>query len=95
MDAPPLGSLGGTYGGNPLACRAALAAIEVIEKEGLVTRAQALGARVLDRFRAMQERYKLIGDVRGLGAMVAMELKGPRDEGAGRRGDGADHPRLL
>ena len=74
MDAPPLGSLGGTYGGNPLACRAALAAIEVIEKEGLVARAQELGARVLDRFRAMQERYKLIGDVRGLGAMVAMEL---------------------
>jgi 4-aminobutyrate aminotransferase/(S)-3-amino-2-methylpropionate transaminase len=74
MDAPPLGSLGGTYGGNPLACRAALAAIEVIEKEGLVTRAQELGTRVLDRFRAMQERYKLIGDVRGLGAMVAMEL---------------------
>ena len=74
MDGPPLGSLGGTYGGNPLACRAALAAIEVIEKEGLVARARELGARVLDRFRAMQERYKLIGDVRGLGAMVAMEL---------------------
>jgi 4-aminobutyrate aminotransferase/(S)-3-amino-2-methylpropionate transaminase len=74
MDAPPPGSLGGTYGGNPLACRAALAAIEVIEKERLAARAQELGDRILDRFRTMRERHKLIGDVRGLGAMVAMEL---------------------
>ncbi|HLB27119.1 MAG TPA: 4-aminobutyrate--2-oxoglutarate transaminase [Dehalococcoidia bacterium] len=74
MDAPPAGSLGGTYGGNPLACRAALAAIEAIEEQGLAARAEALGARVLARFRTMQERHALIGDVRGLGAMLAMEL---------------------
>lgn len=74
MDAPGLGSLGGTYGGNPLACRAALAAIDIIEKQGLPARAQEIGARVLARFRRLQERFPLIGDVRGLGAMVAMEL---------------------
>jgi len=74
MDAPPAGSLGGTYGGNPLACRAALAAIEAIEEQGLAARAEALGARVLARFRTMQERHALIGEVRGLGAMLAMEL---------------------
>lgn len=74
MDAAPFGSLGGTYGGNPLACRAALAAIDVIEKEGLAGRAEELGRRVADTFSRWQESYPLIGDVRGLGAMVAMEL---------------------
>src|SRR3990172_5299931 len=74
MDAPPAGSLGGTYGGNPLPCPPALASIEAIEEQGLAARAEALGARVLARFRTMQERHALIGEVRGLGAMLAMEL---------------------
>jgi 4-aminobutyrate aminotransferase/(S)-3-amino-2-methylpropionate transaminase len=74
MDAPPLGGLGGTYGGNPLACRAALASINIIEREGLLSRAEELGARTLKRLQEMQERYPIIGDVRGLGAMVAMEM---------------------
>jgi 4-aminobutyrate aminotransferase/(S)-3-amino-2-methylpropionate transaminase len=74
MDAPLPGGLGGTYGGNPVACAAALAVIEVFEREGLVERAQRLGAMALERMRGWQERFELIGDVRGLGAMVAMEL---------------------
>jgi 4-aminobutyrate aminotransferase/(S)-3-amino-2-methylpropionate transaminase len=74
MDAAPLGSLGGTYGGNPLACRAALAAVDVVERQRLPERAQALGKVVYDKFLDWQEKYPLIGDVRGLGAMVAMEL---------------------
>lgn len=74
MDAPQPGGLGGTYGGNPVACAAALAVIEVFEREQLVARAQALGRTALTRMRAWQERFPLIGEVRGLGAMVAMEL---------------------
>ncbi|MEX0799746.1 MAG: 4-aminobutyrate--2-oxoglutarate transaminase [Dehalococcoidia bacterium] len=74
MDGPALGSLGGTYGGNPLACAAALAAIDIIERDNLPARAAEIGARVTARFHEMQERYQVIGDVRGLGAMVAMEL---------------------
>lgn len=74
MDAPAPGGLGGTYGGNPVACAAALAVIEVFEREGLVERAQRIGAMAMERMRGWQQRFELIGDVRGLGAMVAMEL---------------------
>jgi 4-aminobutyrate aminotransferase/(S)-3-amino-2-methylpropionate transaminase len=74
MDAPLPGGLGGTYGGNPVACAAALAVIEVFEREGLLERAQHLGAMALERMRGWEQRFELIGDVRGLGAMVAMEL---------------------
>ncbi|ALG72468.1 4-aminobutyrate aminotransferase [Azospirillum thiophilum] len=76
MDAPVPGGLGGTYGGNPLATSAALAVIEAIEEEKLCERAQVIGERIADRFRAMGQRNSLpvVGDVRNLGAMVAMEL---------------------
>jgi 4-aminobutyrate aminotransferase/(S)-3-amino-2-methylpropionate transaminase len=80
MDAPMPGGLGGTYGGNPVACAAALAVIEVFEREGLVARAQRLGAMALERMRAWEGRFALIGDVRGLGAMVAMELVRDREQ---------------
>jgi 4-aminobutyrate aminotransferase/(S)-3-amino-2-methylpropionate transaminase len=80
MDAPLPGGLGGTYGGNPVACAAALAVIEVFEREGLVARAQRLGAMALERMRAWEGRFALIGDVRGLGAMVAMELVRDREQ---------------
>jgi 4-aminobutyrate aminotransferase / (S)-3-amino-2-methylpropionate transaminase / 5-aminovalerate transaminase len=78
MDAPLPGGLGGTYGGNPVACAAALAVIEVFEREGLVERGQRLGAMALERMREWQREFPLIGDVRGLGAMVAMELVSDR-----------------
>jgi 4-aminobutyrate aminotransferase/(S)-3-amino-2-methylpropionate transaminase len=74
MDAPGPGGIGGTYGGNPVACRAALAVLDLFEQEDLVGRARQVGEIIMRRFQDMQSRYDLIGEVRGLGAMVAMEL---------------------
>jgi 4-aminobutyrate aminotransferase / (S)-3-amino-2-methylpropionate transaminase / 5-aminovalerate transaminase len=74
MDAPHVGGLGGTYGGNPVACAAALGAIRTIEEERLVDRAAQIGSVMLPRLAALQERFEAIGDVRGRGAMVAIEL---------------------
>jgi 4-aminobutyrate aminotransferase / (S)-3-amino-2-methylpropionate transaminase / 5-aminovalerate transaminase len=74
LDAPDPGNLGGTYAGNPLACAASLATIDFIEQENLSERAQKIGDIAMARLKDMQERYPIIGDVRGLGAMVAMEL---------------------
>jgi len=74
MDHPQVGGLGGTYGGNPVACRAALAVLEQFEKKGLLQRAQQIGKKVFDRFQDFQKEFPVIGDVRGLGAMVGMEL---------------------
>src|SRR3989304_395989 len=72
------GALGGTYPGNPVACAAALAVLDVIKEGGLVERAVRLGVLLRDRLTAMARRYPLIGDVRGLGAMVAIELVADR-----------------
>ncbi|MGA7853559.1 MAG: 4-aminobutyrate--2-oxoglutarate transaminase [Candidatus Acidiferrales bacterium] len=74
MDAAGVGALGGTYGGNPLACAAALAAIETIERENLPARAESLGQHFDSRARDWKQRWPLVGDVRGLGAMRALEL---------------------
>jgi 4-aminobutyrate aminotransferase/(S)-3-amino-2-methylpropionate transaminase len=76
MSAPAPGGLGGTYGGSPLACAAALAVLEVIRDEGLVERATAIGDLIVDRLWTMKKQHGLgfIGDIRALGAMVAMEL---------------------
>jgi 4-aminobutyrate aminotransferase/(S)-3-amino-2-methylpropionate transaminase len=72
-----VGGLGGTYGGNPLACQAALAVLETIEADDLVGRARHIGSVMLPRLRAMAERFEIIGDVRGRGAMTAIELVRP------------------
>jgi 4-aminobutyrate aminotransferase/(S)-3-amino-2-methylpropionate transaminase len=77
MDAPHVGGLGGTYGGNPVACAAALATIATIEEDGLVGRAAALGETITARLRAVQAQQPAIGDVRGRGAMIAVELVRP------------------
>src|ERR1700684_367967 len=77
MDAPGVGGLGGTYGGNPLACAAALAVIETLERDNLPARAEQIGGRFDARARAWKKRWPLIGDVRGLGAMRALELVRP------------------
>ena len=74
MDSPPPGGLGGTYAGSPLGCAAGLAVLEVIEAEQLCQRAERVGAAVRARLVDLQSRWPCIGDVRGLGAMVAMEL---------------------
>ncbi len=74
MDAVNPGGVGGTYGGNPLSCAAALAVLDVIEQEDLAARALVLGERIESRLQGMARRFACIGEVRGLGAMVAMEL---------------------
>ena len=77
MDASHSGGLGGTYGGNPIACAAAVAAIEVYETEGLVERANEVGAILTERLSALQATDPRIGDVRGHGAMIAAEFVDP------------------
>jgi 4-aminobutyrate aminotransferase / (S)-3-amino-2-methylpropionate transaminase / 5-aminovalerate transaminase len=74
MDAVPPGGLGGTFGGNPVSCAAALASIATIEEEGLVERARRLGAATAARFAAFRQRFPFIREVRGVGAMMAIEL---------------------
>jgi 4-aminobutyrate aminotransferase/(S)-3-amino-2-methylpropionate transaminase len=74
MDAPGVGSLGGTYCGHPASCAAALAAIETIEKDGLLARSTAIGKHFEQRAQAWQKKWPLIGEVRGLGGMCAIEL---------------------
>ncbi len=74
MDAPSPGTLGGTYSGNPVACAAALAVLDVYEKEDLAARSREIGHVITQRFLKLQESFPMIGDVRGLGGMVAMEL---------------------
>ncbi|MGN7778985.1 4-aminobutyrate--2-oxoglutarate transaminase [Mycolicibacterium sp. 22603] len=77
MDAPHVSGLGGTYGGNPVACAAALATIETIESDGLVARAGAIERLMKDRLHRLQADDDRIGDVRGRGAMIAVELVKP------------------
>jgi 4-aminobutyrate aminotransferase/(S)-3-amino-2-methylpropionate transaminase len=77
MDAVHPGGLGGTYGGNPVACAAALGAIETMEKEDLPAAARAIEATMLPRLRKLAEANPVIGDVRGRGAMLALELVKP------------------
>ncbi|MFC0668835.1 4-aminobutyrate--2-oxoglutarate transaminase [Azotobacter chroococcum] len=74
MDAIAPGGLGGTYAGSPLACAAALAVLEVFEEERLLERARSIGARLTEGLWAIQARHPSIAEVRGLGAMVAIEL---------------------
>jgi len=74
MDAPHVSGLGGTYGGNPVACAAALAAIETIETEDLPARARGIGDIMLPALSELAARHPVIGDVRGRGAMIAIEL---------------------
>ncbi len=74
MDSSHVGGLGGTYGGNPIACAAALAVIQMIEEEKLVERAAHVGRILFESLNALQKKYPIIGEVRGRGAMVAMEL---------------------
>ncbi len=74
MDAPGPGAVGGTFVGNPVAQAAALAVLDVIEEEGLLERSAAIGEVIRSRMLAWQERWPEIGDVRGLGSMLAIEL---------------------
>jgi 4-aminobutyrate aminotransferase-like enzyme len=74
MDAPGPGGLGGTYAGSPLGCAAALAVLDVFEEEKLLERGRRLGERLQLGLRQLAAKHRSIGDVRGLGPMVAIEL---------------------
>ena len=101
MDAPGDSAIGGTYVGNPVAQAAALAVLDVFEEEGLAARAVAIGETIRSRMLAWQERWDAIGDVRGLGAMMAIELvedretKAPAAELASRVVEAATERGLL
>jgi 4-aminobutyrate aminotransferase / (S)-3-amino-2-methylpropionate transaminase / 5-aminovalerate transaminase len=77
MDSVHAGGLGGTYGGNPVACAAALGAIETMEAEDLPGKARRIGEIMLPRLRKLAAEFPVIGDVRGRGAMLAIELNRP------------------
>jgi len=77
MDAAQVGGLGGTYGGNPVACAAALGAIRTIEELDLVGRARHIESLMLPRLQEMAGKFACIGDVRGRGAMLAVEIVVP------------------
>lgn len=81
VDAIAPGGLGGTYGGSPIACAAALAVLEVFEEENLVERSSQIGKVMTDRLNKIAQRHNAIGEVRGLGAMVAVELFENGDHG--------------
>ncbi|MCG8634629.1 MAG: aminotransferase class III-fold pyridoxal phosphate-dependent enzyme, partial [Desulfobacterales bacterium] len=79
MDKPHVGGLGGTYGGNPVSCAAALAVLDILIKDDLLAKAEALGKVLLDRFTKLAGQFEIIGDVRGKGPMLGMELVKDRE----------------
>jgi 4-aminobutyrate aminotransferase/(S)-3-amino-2-methylpropionate transaminase len=83
MDGVHAGGLGGTYGGNPVACAAALAALDTIEREDLIGRAREIEAVIRGRLAALAARDARVGDIRGRGAMIAIELVKTAEDGAG------------
>ncbi|RPI57601.1 MAG: 4-aminobutyrate--2-oxoglutarate transaminase [Acidobacteria bacterium] len=92
MDAPQPGGLGGTFGGNPISCAAALGAIETIEQDGLIGRAETIGATVAAHLDSMAARYPFVAEARGVGAMRALELV---EDGASLTPDRARTERVL
>jgi 4-aminobutyrate aminotransferase/(S)-3-amino-2-methylpropionate transaminase len=79
MDAPVPGTLGGTYSGNPVACAAALAVLDLFAQADYAARSREIGEKITQRFLKLQERYPMVGDIRGLGGMMAMELVKDRE----------------
>jgi len=79
MNSVHPGGLGGTYGANPVACRTALAVMDIFGEENLLQKAQLLGKKIRDRLNAWQNKFEIIGEVRGLGPMLAIELVGDRE----------------
>lgn len=79
MNAPHAGGLGGTYGGNPVACSASLAVLEILIDDGMLARSKALGETLWKKFNALKDKYEIIGDVRGKGPMLGLELVRDRE----------------
>jgi len=77
MEAPQIGGIGGTYGGNPMSCAAANAVLDVIEEEGLNKRALAIGEKVMASFSKLESKHAIVGEARGLGAMCALDIVDP------------------
>jgi 4-aminobutyrate aminotransferase/(S)-3-amino-2-methylpropionate transaminase len=80
MDAAPAGGLGGTFSGNPVACEAALGVFDEIESNDLLARARAIGDIMIERLGAFADSHPAIGEVRGRGAMTAVELVEPHGD---------------
>ena len=74
MDAPHVGGLGGTYGGNPVACAAALAVLQELTETDMLQRAERQGVQIMDRLKPLEDELKMVGEVRGLGPMAGLEL---------------------
>ncbi|MBX0356883.1 aspartate aminotransferase family protein [Halobacillus sp. Nhm2S1] len=86
MSQWPMGTHGTTFGGNPLACSAALATLDVIEEENLLENSRTLGAYAVDRLEKLREKHRVIGDIRGVGLMIGIEIVDPvtgQPDGAG------------
>jgi 4-aminobutyrate aminotransferase/(S)-3-amino-2-methylpropionate transaminase len=79
MDSVHPSGVGGTYGGNPLSCRAALAVLDIFETEDLLGKGRALGEKLRQRFDQFEAEFEVIGDVRGIGPMLALELVEDRE----------------
>ncbi len=77
MDSPHIGGLGGTYSGNPLACRAALAVLDIFEQENLLHKAEILGQKLNKQLKIWQENYEIVGKIHGIGSMLAFEIIDP------------------
>ncbi|MEH7156752.1 4-aminobutyrate--2-oxoglutarate transaminase [Neobacillus drentensis] len=101
MNTADIGEIGGTYAGSPLGCRAALTVLDIIESEQLNDRARKIGDRVLEKMHLLADRFEGIGDVRGLGAMCAMEIvkdrqsKSPDKEAVGKMVKAASERGLM
>ncbi|MBF0378322.1 MAG: 4-aminobutyrate--2-oxoglutarate transaminase [Desulfamplus sp.] len=80
MNAPQVGGLGGTYGGNPICCAAGLAVLDAFKEENLLEKSVTLGNTLREKFDSWQKRYEIIGEVRGLGPMLALELVTDREK---------------
>jgi 4-aminobutyrate aminotransferase/(S)-3-amino-2-methylpropionate transaminase len=74
MEVPHIGGLGGTYGGDPVSCKAALAVLDILIEDKLIETAQNLGETLLERFKSLQKNHEIIGEVRGKGPMLGLEL---------------------
>ena len=79
MDAAPAGTIGGTFCGNPVACASALAVMDIMKRDDYAGKARHIGEVVTKRYKELQEKYTVIGDVRGLGAMIGVELVKDRE----------------
>lgn len=78
MDSPHIGGLGGTYSGNPVACRAALAVLEIFEEENLLNKAEILGKKISKQLKTWQKDFGIIGNINGMGSMMAFEIIDPK-----------------